>query len=351
MVARRLASALGFARRIAWLLAAFGGVYVFASVGFYVLEASRYSLFNSFYWSIVTLGTVGYGDIVPTTVGAKVLTMAVIAMQVFLLSYLLSVLTTEGAEESQRRALGLFGTDMTGHIVVLGYGGVGRSAVRELLVQEQKVAVVAERADEVPNLRTLGPPNRLFATFGSPVEPDILRRVNVPAAHSVIVATGDDAQNMIGALNVRVLAPTMRIVVAVNRPELRETLRAAGVTYVASPEDTGGRLCASAAFEPEVAHAIEDMVSAEVRADIQEFVLRPTTPISSQTFGEAEGIVRGSTGCILIGYARPRADGEFDTFVGPPPAQRLAPGDAILVVGSLENARRFRSWFGEEQGR
>ncbi len=326
-------------------------MYVFASVGFFLLEGSRVSLFNSFYWSIVTLGTVGYGDIVPTTMSAKLLTMGVIAMQVFLLSYLLSVLTTEGAEESQRRALGLFGTDLSGHIVVLGYDGVGRAAVRELLVQEQKVAVVAERSEDVPNIRLLGPPDRLFATFGAPVEPDILRRVNVPAAHSVIVATSDDAQNMIGALNVRSLAPRARVVVAVNRPELRETLRAAGVTYVASPADTGGRLCASAAFEPEVAHAVEEMVSADVRSDIQEFVLTPRTPISAQTFGEAEAVVRSSTGCILIGYAQPHPDGEFDTLVAPPPTDRLAPGYAILLVGTLENARRFRRWFGEDQGR
>jgi len=347
----RLRYAVEFARRIWWLLAAFGGVYVVAAIGFFLLDGERYSLFNSFYWAIVTLGTVGYGDIVPTTLGAKVLTMVVIATQIFLLGYLLSVLSSEGATESQRRALGLLGTDLKGHVVVLGYGAVARAAVRELLVQEQLVAVVAERSEDVANVRALAPPERLYATFGDPVEAEILQRANVPAAHSVIVATEDDAKNMIGALNVRAIAPSVRIVVAVNRPELRDTLRAAGVTYVASPADTGGRLCASAAFEPDVAHAVEDLLSADVRADMQEFLLRATTPISSQTFGEAEALVRRSTGCILIGYARRRADGEYDTIVGPPAETRLAPGDAIVLVGSLESSKRFRSWFGEEQGR
>ncbi len=351
MASRRLGYAFEFVGRIWWLLAGFGVVYVIAAIGFFELDGQRYSLFNSFYWAIVTVGTVGYGDIVPTTDGAKILTMVVIATQIFLLGYLLSVISTEGASESQRRALGLLGTDLTDHVVVLGYGPVARSAVHELLVQDQRVAVVAERAEDVSNVRALGPADRLYATFGDPTEPEILARANLGRAHSVIVATGDDAQSMVAALNVRARAPELRVIVSVSRAGLRDSLRAAGVTYVASPSDSGGRLCAAAAFEPEVAHAIEDMISAEVRADIQEFVLRSQTPVSAQTFGEAEALVRRSTGCILIGYAHPRGDGEFDTFVGPSATARLAPGDAILVVGSLENSRAFRTWFGEAQGR
>lgn len=351
MRVHRLRYAVDLVRRIWWLLSAFGAVYVVAAVGFFLLESNRYSLFTSFYWAIVTVGTVGYGDVVPTGVGAKVLTMGVIATQIFLLGYLLSVLSAEGATESQRRALGLLGTDMRGHIVVLGHGAVARAAVRELLGQEQRVAVVTERADEVPNVRTLAPADRLYVTFGDPADPDLLRRANVPGAHSVIVATADDAQNMIAALNVRNLAPNVRVVVSVGRPELRETLRAAGVTYVASPSDSGGRLCASAAFEPEVAHALEDLMAADLRADLREYVLTATTSISHQTFGEAEVLVRKGTGCILIGYGRQKPDGEFETFVGPPPETTLVPGDAILVVGALANAQRFDHWFGREQGR
>ncbi|MCI4369444.1 MAG: potassium channel protein, partial [Thermoplasmata archaeon] len=318
---------------------------------FFLVEAGHYTIFDSMYWSIVTLGTVGYGDVVATNSAAKVLTSGVIATQIFLLAYLLSMIMTAVGEESQRRALGTYGTQMKGHIVVLGYSAVGRAAVRELLLQGQTVAVVTDRAEDVPNIRTLAEERRIFVTYGPPAETEMLQRVNVPEAHSVIVCTADDATNLIGSLNVRALSPSVRIVVSVGRPELRDTLRAAGVTYVASPADMGGRLCASAAFEPDVANAIEDITAADIRSDIQEYVLGERTPISRTSFGEAEALVRHHTGCILIGCAHKGANGEFVALVAPPPDRPLAPGDAIIIVGSIENSRRFHTWFGVEQGR
>jgi voltage-gated potassium channel len=337
--------------RIWKFLLLFASVWVAAGVLFYFLDGMRYNLFNSFYWSIVTISTLGYGDIVPVTVAAKVLTIGILFVQIFLLGYLISVITTTVNEESQRRALGTLGTDMRNHIVVLGYSDVGKAAVRELLIQEQTVAVVADHPEQVAHIRTLGPEDRLFVTYGPSADKDILRRVNVGEAHSVVVCTTDDAANMIAALNVRAMAPHVRIVVSVSRPELRDTLRSAGVTYVASPADMGGRLCAEAAFEPDVAIAMEEISAADVKADMQEYLLQDTTPISRQTVGEAEGLVRSSTGCLLVGCARRGADGEYETTVNPPADLRLQPGDAILVLGSIANTTRFRRWFGVDQGR
>jgi voltage-gated potassium channel len=337
--------------RIWKFLVVFASVWIAAGVLFYFLDGMRYNLFDSFYWSIVTISTLGYGDIVPVTVPAKVLTIVTLFVQIFLLGYLISVITTTVNEESQRRALGTLGTDMKNHIVVLGYSDVGRAAVRELLIQEQTVAVVVDRPEQVAHVRTLGPEDQLFVTYGPSADKEILQRVNISKAHSIVVCTPDDAANMIAALNVRAMAPHIRIVVSVSRPELRETLRTAGVTYVASPSDMGGRLCAEAAFEPDVAHAMEEISAADVKADMQEYVLRETTPIARQTVGEAESLIRSSTGCLLVGYARPGADGEFETTVNPPADVRLQPGDAILVLGQIVNTNRFRQWFGVDQGR
>jgi voltage-gated potassium channel len=338
-------------RRILPFIAIYAAVWVAAAVGFFLLESERFTFANSMYWSIVTLGTVGYGDIVPTNLPAKALTTVVIFVQVFLLGYLLTAVTTAANEESQRRALGVYPTELTGHIIVLGYSAVGAAAVRELLVQDQKVAVVTERAEEVGNIRALADPDRLYVTYGSPSDRGILERLNLSGATSVIVSTPDDATNMIAALNIRAMNERLRVVVSVNRAELRETLRSAGVTYVASPSDMGGRLCASAAFEPDVAHAVEDFTAADVGADIFEYLVAPKSPVAGRSFAEGDAAIRQATGCLLIGVAKPGPAGEYRTVVNPPFDTPIAPGDAIILIGSLANAKAFHAWFGAEQGR
>ncbi len=339
-------------RRIAPFLAVFAGVYVASSLLFYLFErSSGMTPFNAFYWAIVTISTAGYGDIVPTNTYAKLDAMATLFIQIFLLGFLISVISGAVASEQEKRSLGLLGTDLKDHIVVLGYTSVGRAAVRELLGQEQRVAVIAESATEVPNIRALAREDRLYVTYGAPAERDLLARANVAAAHSVIVCTNDDAANMIAALHIRALSPSKRIVVSVARPELRDTLRSAGVTYVASPSDMGGRLCASAAFEPDVASALEDLSAGDVRSDIQEYRLSDRTPLTGLAFARAAAEVRQHTGCLLIGYARPGPGGEYSTFLNPPADAVLHPGDAVILLGVLANTARFRHWFGSDQGR
>ncbi|HEV2166044.1 MAG TPA: NAD-binding protein [Thermoplasmata archaeon] len=336
--------------RIWPLLAVFVSVWFVAATGFYLYQGNV-SAFASFYWAIVTLSTTGYGDVVPTNFDARLWTICVLVVQLFLLGYLISVVSGIVSEETQHRILGTLGTNMKGHIVVLGYTSVGQAAVRELLAEHETVAVVAESADEVVNIRTLAPESRLYVTFGRPTDPGVLDRANVPGALAVIVCTPDDAVNLIAALTVRNLSKSVRVVVSVRQPELKDTLTSAGVTYVASPGDMAGRLCADAAFRPEVAHAVEAITSTTLGADLQEFLLTESTPISSETLPEAERAIRAQSDCLLIGIARREGSGQYTTVVNPPASTRLRPGDAILVVGSTNNLERFRRWFGRDQGR
>ncbi|MFZ0699056.1 MAG: NAD-binding protein [Thermoplasmata archaeon] len=338
-------------RRLWKFLAAYVALLLGASAGFYMLESGRDDLGTSFYWAVVTIATIGYGDVVPTNANARWFTIGVILVAVFLTAYLISIIISVVNDESHKRNLGMLGTDFTGHVVVIGYAGVGRAAVRELLAVGERVAVATADVNELPNIRALAPEHRIFATFYATGDAEILSRLNAAAAKSVVICTPDDTTNLIIALAVRQNAPSVRIVVSVTRAELRPTLRSAGVTYVASPNDMGGRLVANASFRPEVVNVFEDLTSAAYGTDIGEYVLTEKTPISRQALSEAETMVRASSGCIVIGYARPRGPGEYVTVLNPPPSFHFQPGDALLVIASLENLKKLEAWLGVPQGR
>ena len=338
-------------RRLWKFLAGYAAVFLVAALGFYVLQNGATTLLNSFYWAMVTLSTIGYGDVVPTNSVSKVFTIGIAATEVFLGAYLVSIIITGVQEEGQHRALGTLGTNFSGHIVVLGYGAVGRAAVRELLAQGEKVAVVTNDPAEVANIRLLGDDRHVFATYGAAADQEILRRANVAGALATIVCTEDDTANLVATLNVREQNPRGRVVVSVGRPELRHTLRSAGVTYVASPGDMGGRICADASFRPEVANTIEDLTTTAFGVDLEEFVLSETTPVSRQPLLEAERLVRAASDCLVVGYARPDAKGDYRTVLNPPAQFQFQPGDALLVIGTLDNLRKLHRWLGVDQGR
>lgn len=338
-------------RRLSRFLAAYVSLIVAAGVGFYLIETPNYDLLTSMYWAVVTIATVGYGDVVPHNDLGKEFTIGVILIAVFLTAYLISIIISVVGDEQEKRSLGMLGTDFVGHVIVLGYTGVGRTAVRELLAAGEKVAVVTADANEVPSLRTLAPENRLFVTYYAAGDPQLLDRLNVGAAQAVVICTDDDTTNLVTALTTRQSAPSVRLVVAIGRSELRPTLRSAGVTYVATPNETSGRLLANAAYRPDVVRALEGLASSEYGVDIGEYVLHERSPISTQTFEEADALVRAHCRGILIGYARPRATGEYGTVLNPPSTFRFQPGDALLVLGTLDNLRQLEAWLGIVQGR
>ena len=248
-------------------------------------------MLNSFYWAIITLSTIGYGDVVPTIPLAKYFTISVAITQVFLLGYLITVVSATVTEASQHRVLGTLGTDLSEHIIVLGYSDVGRAAVRELLAQGEKVGIVTEEATEVANVRTLATDKQIFATFGPPGrarDPEAGQHHGRAFGDCLHEGRHDQPHRRPQRSRVEPADPDRGLGLA---PELKQTLQSAGVTASRLPAtwaaDSAPRRVSPRSRErggrPHV-----DVLG----ADIEEFLLTATTPVSNQTLAEAEQLVR-----------------------------------------------------------
>ena len=221
-------------------------------------------LFDGLYWALVTMTTVGYGDIVPETEAGRIIAMLTIAAGIAVYTATVSVAASTIVEAAERRRQGYTRYRGVRHVVVVGWTPASEAAIRELrgrgytgdivLVTDKPAAVFRETSIEGITL-----------IRGDPTRRDTLLRANVPRANMVIVSTDDDAKTALVVLAVRGLNPNARIVAEALHPENVELMHKAGANIVVPTRDLGGRMLATSLLEPGAAMFVEDISRAEAR--------------------------------------------------------------------------------------
>jgi voltage-gated potassium channel len=216
-----------------------------------------------FYFTVVSLTTVGYGDITPVSevarlINALVLTPIRIFLWVLFLgtAYEVSVLRLKFREERLMRDLR---ERLDRHVIICGYGSKGHAIVDELLAHGNKPENIV--VIDVSEAATVECAKRgLVAMRGDASQESLLAAAAVDRAAYVLVATDrDDAATLI-CLTVRSLAPSVFLVASVRQEENIKLLYGAGANLVVAPAVTGGRLMAAAVRQRAVPYFLEDMI-------------------------------------------------------------------------------------------
>jgi voltage-gated potassium channel len=306
-------------------------------------------LSDAFWFGVVTMSTVGYGDVYPVTALGRAITGFFILFTLGTLGLLITAVSEAVMEVKRMEEHGLIGTRMKGHVIVCGFNSMARAALAELVAQERKVALLCESQSEIEAARDYQrAPGGMYITAGEPSQELFQDRLNAKEADAVIVAMSDDTKNLIATLNVKAVNPSARLVVALQREELRQTLMAGGVTYIASPNELSGRLVASAAFEPEVAVLLEDLMSSEVGgSDMQQYT---AGPLGGRTVGELRDLLNGLDGPLLVAVGKKDGNG-FRVVPNPKKDMSITAEDQIIVISDDEQAEHLESKYKVHQGR
>ena len=319
-------------------------------------EPNILRLDDALWWSTVTLGTIGYGDHYPVSLGGRLTAGAFIMTTMVFIAIVLSGIQSAVMDYNRLRWLGMTGTNLKNHVIVCGWSSISKVAIPELLAAGRQVAVICEDQNEISLIKELCDDDRqLFITVGDPTGLPALKRVNHLEAHTLIIATPKDTTNLISSLNVRLHNPELRIIVYVQRPELRTTFSASGVTYVASPFEIGGRLVASAAFEPEVAHLVDTMTSGLSDCDIQQFTVSKGSSAENMTVSEIRKEMITNDGALLIATAKKnpkKIEGEgWEVKGNPSTKKKMSAGEIIIFMGTPEENMVVSERLGVQQGR
>ncbi|MDX3664324.1 potassium channel family protein [Streptomyces sp. ID05-26A] len=277
------------------------------------------SLLDAFYYATVSLSTTGYGDITPASSTARLVNVLVITPLRVLFLIVLVGTTLEVLTERSRQALRIqkWRRVVRDHVVVVGYGTKGRSAVAALLgdgVDPGSIVVV----DTVQESLDAATAKGLVVVHGSGTRNDVLRVAGAARARAIVVAPNRDDTAVLVTLTARELAPKAQIVASVRERENEHLLKQSGADSVVVSSETAGRLLGMATATPSVVAMVEDLLTPDAGLAIAERDVE-----KSEIGGSPRHLPD-----IVLGVVR----GKTLYRVDAPEADAIEPGDRLLYV-------------------
>lgn len=315
--------------------------------------ASITSYPKALWYTLVTLSTVGYGDLYPVSGAGRVAGGVVILCSVGLIGYTVGKLGDQLIENNRRKFLGMNGTKFTGHYIIVGWNEVSRIVINELLSAGFNVALLTDQEKDITEIRSVFDDDRLFVSFGLLEGEGSYRKLNIGEAIGAILLCDDDTRTLIIVLHLREMCPGLKITAYIQNSQLRKTVENAGVSYVVSPNEVIGRMIASATFEPDVSYFLEDILStttADDDLDIQEYQLIAGHELVGSTLQNAMEAIAARTNARLLTYSR-NSDGKWKISKDTNGAQILRADDYLIVITNFNSATRLASYLGVKQGR
>ncbi len=336
-----MATVPGFSsRRFAYALGAFLAVLVVGAVVFHSLLDEGWV--SSLYRAVVTTTLTGL-DTKPEGAAAEIFSIALLLAGVAIFLYLagtIAELIARGvfggnyAARRRRRAI----EDTSDHVIICGFGRVGRRVAEEVEAAGGKYVVVDINEEAVALANRIG----ALVVHGDGTDDGDLERAGLARARALVACADSDENNLYITLSVRAIRPDIVIVARGSSQEAARKLRLAGADRVIDPYSNAGRQIATQVLKPQVADFLDIVTTAggpvpELR--IEEIVVTATCVAHRKSIRDLR--VQEVTGALVI--ALRKADGAFD--VTPEPGTVFAEGDVLIGVGTVAEIRRLEELF------
>jgi len=324
-------------RRVQIGLALLALVVVVGTVGYALLG---FSLLEAFYQTVVTVSTVGYGFPHPIGDGVKAFTVVLILLGVGTALYTFTVtleVLIDGhmRELIRRRRMDRDIDTMTGHVVICGWGRVGREVARYLGNAGQQIVVVDRDAERTASLG--------YATVtGDVTDDDTLLRAGIERAGTLIAALDTDADNLFVTVSSRSFNAGIHVIARARGESSEAKLLRVGADRVVNPQRLGGDRMAAFVTQPHVVDFLDVVMhdgSLEFR--LEELAVGAASPLAGQTLRSSQ--VHGRTGALVLAIRRP--DGSFTP--NPSPEVEVASGDVLIGVGTTEQLSALAAYAAE----
>jgi voltage-gated potassium channel len=315
------------------------------TIGYWLIGDGRWELKDCLYMTVITVTTVGYGEVLEgmeQVPYARGFTMGLLVFGTGVLVYFASTITGFIVEGELKRVLADSRLRkrikrMKDHIVVCGAGSTGAHIIEELLKTGTSVVAIDKNELELKDLAAKYPKADFTYLVGDATDDDVIVNANLPTARGLVAALSQDKDNLYLTVAARQSGPQLRIIARCAELSHVEKLKRAGADSVVSPNFIGGMRMVSEMMRPSVVRFMDDMLRDKRAAyRIEEVTIGAGSPLDGKTIKEAD--IRGRFGMGVIATKA----GEEPWTYNPEPDARLKAGMILVVVGSAEQVKKLR---------
>lgn len=313
----------------AWLVAVVAAIITF-TILFEAIEGWSFS--DALYMTVITLTTVGYGEVRILDDNGRVVAMVAAVVGTALLfggvGIMAEVVLAEiGSGRRERRKMQEQISALSDHYVVCGYGRVGSTVAAELRESGRSVVIVDVLADSVERARDDG----YLVVEGDATDEATLLAAGIGQATGLVATIDEDAYNVYVVLSARTLNRQLFIVGRANAPIAEARLKRAGANRIVSPYTMAGHRIAELAIRPAVSDYIDAALSrAHLSFSIEEYRVTDGGPLDGTSVGDL--LERGIFTLAIV-----RGPGEYDA--NPPADRRLQAGEELILSGPSDALR------------
>ncbi|HOY38013.1 MAG: ion transporter [Bacteroidales bacterium] len=334
------------------------GVFLLILLGILAIEfgaghSTIHNYFEAIWYGFVTIAGVGYGDYTPVTTGGRILGMLLIIGSLLLVGIFTGQITNEIRKIMEDKKMGIYGTKMTGHFVIIGWDSFASNVAEWVLDAGKDLAIITNNPADIDLIYNRFGNKKVFALFSDFDKPESFDLVNIDKSASVFINFKEDSETLVHLINIRKKYPRLNYVASLNNSQLKDTFHAAGITFSVSNNEVASKLVASYIFEPDVANFTEDiMASANMNDDYDmvEYQVFSNNPYANKDYYEAFFDLKTKYNCVLLGISRKIGE-KYTIIKNPKKGEIIRNADFLIMLADGSTKPQIEQLFGTKEGR
>lgn len=317
------------------------------AIAFFVVEKGYNpritSLWDAYYWMVITIATLGYGDIVPHTTMGQAIAMIGVLVGITITTFITLVLITALTERLlylREHRMEHRIAQLSDYYVVCGLSDIGRTVCNNLLSEQKQFIGIDHRIERVEAATREG----WAAIHGSLQDELTWKRLNLTKAKGVIIAVNDEITNISVVLIVREISPQCTIVACSSTPSAEKRLLKLGATRVVFPGHIGGLQLTHSVLRPTAVHFLDLVMKTDYsELEMEEFPLPHHSLFENTSLRDSR--IRSDYNVIVVGIL-PRHD---KMIFNPKAEVIIRPGDILVCLGHKDDMQRLREMIALER--